>query len=252
MTRRLRPVLEGMEARELLSVTAILALHRPVHLAMSGGGSGGSGNGGGGGTATGVDGGNGLVLGQGSPNQYIAPTGTPTARQVKQTQFRFVFSGSYVQTPGRYSDEATFVHIVGVGTSTYFLHGDIQLNAIVPTVSTRETAGTSSSFDRNNNSNSTFAFDLTGSSADVDKGGRPTLLNGVTDVNLSGGVFAESQSSATFQIHYFPDGKAHPKGYSQGRATVVIRGAAYTLGTGSILAGPISKTNSLDPAKALV
>ena len=244
MERRVRPTLEGLEGRELLSVTAMLALeHPPIHLAATGGGSG---------TTTGVSGGPGITLKQGSPNQYLQPTGEPTAREQRKQRFTFRFSGAFVQTPGRYSDEATFVRVVGVGSSTYFLHGDVQLNAIVPTDPTRETSGTSVSFDRNINSNSTFGFDLTGSTADVDKANRPTVFTGATDVNISSGVFVESSSNATVTIHYFPDGKPHPKGHSAGRATVLIQGSAYTLGTGNILAGAISINNTNRPSQVVV
>ena len=112
----------------------------------------------------------------------------------------------------RYSDETSLIHINGAGRSTYFLHGDIQLGAVVPTDLSRPTSGVATSFDKNINTNSVFGFDLYGSTADLDAAGRPTHFTAATDVNISSGTFVEAQSTATVDIKYFPDGKAHPEG----------------------------------------
>ena len=114
----------------------------------------------------------------------------------------------------------------------------------MPTDLSRPTAGESTSFDKNINTNSVFGFDLVGSTADLDAAGRPTHFTAATDVNISSGTFVESQSTATVDIKYFPDGKSHRYGVSAGRATVVIRGFAYTFGTGNILAGALSRNGS--------
>lgn len=240
MKRRFRPSLDRMEGRELLSVSAILALrHRAVPAA----------------TAVPppvvnpsglVNGANGTTLTQGAPNeyQYLTPTGTPTAREARRQPFVFTFSGAFRQGPPQYNDESSLIHIEGVGRSTFFLHGDVQIGAVVPTDLTRPTSGVATSFDRNINTSSVFGFDLDGSTADLDAAGRPTRFTALTDVNLSSGLFAESQSVATVTIKYIPDGKPHARGTSAGKALVVIKGYAYTLGTGNVLGGPISRTGT--------
>ncbi len=226
--RRFTLAVEGMEARELLSVTAILATQHPlVHTAS-------------------INGPDGTTLGQGDGNNaYLNPTGTPTAKEKAREAFVFTFSGAFRQGPGRFSNEASLIHINAVGSSTYFLNGDVQIGIAVPTDPTQPTSGVATSFDKNINANSVFGFDLSGSTATVDKAGRPTQFTAVTDVNISSGIFVESQSQATVTIKYLPDGKAHPKGVSEGRVNVVIKGFAYTLGTGNILGGGISRVGNV-------
>jgi hypothetical protein len=237
MTRRFLPGLERPEARLLLSVTPILALHRPalprVHAEQAAGTTaGGSGDSGG---------------PSSSSNQYLNPTGTPSKFEKARKAFYFSFAGAFVQGGGRYSDEASQVRIKAVGTSTYFLHGDLQLGAVVPTDPSRPTSGLAEAYDRNNNANSAFGFDLTGSTADLDRAGRPTKFTGTTDLNTSAGIFVESQSQATVEIRYIPDGRRHADGTVQGKAVVVIKGSAYTLGVTNNLGGPIARRNRLDP-----
>lgn len=259
MMRRFRPAMDGMERRELLSglAAALASRHAALHAsaAAGNGGSGGSGSGGsqgGGGSAVAVNGPNGTTLTTGAPNQYLQPTGTPARHERARQAFAFKFAGAFVQGPGRYSDEATLVHVKGVGSSTFFLHGDIQIGAITPTDPARPTSGAATSFDRNINANSVFGLDMTGSTADVDAAGRPTHFTAATDTNLSAGIFAEAPSTATVDIKYFPDGKAHPKGFSAGRATVVIRGFVYSLGVANIEGSPLSRKNTTRPGSVRV
>lgn len=161
---------------------------------------------------------------------------------------RFVFDGKFVQGHGRYNDEANQVLIKGIGTSTFFLHGDIQLRAVVPTDPSRPTSGAATSFDRNTNSNSSFGIDLTGSTADVDRAGRPTKFTFTIDKNLSGGVFGQANGTGTVTIRYIPDGHRADGITSQGRAIVLITGDIYTLKTNNSQA-VLGTTNLLRPNK---
>jgi len=222
-TLKLLPRVEGMESRLLLSDTAVLAYHGLSTTSSTIGPIGGGG-----------------VPTQ-PANQYLNPTGTPTAHEAARQKFFMVFNGSFIEGPGRFSDEASTIRVVGFGKSTYFLHGDMQIGIVVPTDRTRPTSGVASSFDRNINTNSVFGFDLSGSTANLDSGGRPTVMTGVTDVNISSGTFVESSSQSTFNIRYFPDGKKHPDGVVTGKAVILVEGYAYTLTTANILGGASSR-----------
>ena len=58
------------------------------------------------------------------------------------------------------NDQASQILIRGVGTSNFFLHGDVQVGLSVPKDPTKAVSGAASAFDRNVNSNTGFGFDL--------------------------------------------------------------------------------------------
>jgi hypothetical protein len=182
-------------------------------------------------------------------NQFVAPppNAVPTPQELKREEFTFKFTGKYQIGPPRFENQSMTIYFKGVGTSTYFLHGDDQVGIVVDKDPTIPASGNSTSYDRNNNTNAAFSFDLIGVPGAVDKQGRPTQFTISTDVNASAGLFDEATSSGLLTIHYQPGIQQH-KGYKQGTATVTISGLAYTLGTVSNL-GVLGITNSLDPNK---
>ena len=168
-------------------------------------------------------------------NQFLQPTGTPTPKELRREYFRFTFVGPYSGGPGQFSDVKSSVYIRGEGRSTIILHGDLQLKAIVPTDPTRPTSGQLTIFDRNINANTVVGLDLLGSTADLDRRGRPTHLKFQTDPNVSSGIAVESLSSGTVDIRYRP-GRGGIHGVADtGTASVVIQGTFYTLGTSNLL-----------------
>ena len=215
MTRRrqVRPSVEGMEARQVLSAVVPLATVAPTS------------------------------------NQFLDPTGHPTAHEMRRQHVRFAFDGKFLQGRGRFDDVASQVVIKAIGTSTYFLHGDIQLGAFVPTDPSRPTSGDASSFDRNVNSNSSYVFDLLGSTGDLDRAGRPTKFTFTVNPSASGGNFSNATGSGTVTIRYLPKGQHRDGVSSEGRALVLIVGDVYTLRTNNQLASPLSQINSLNPSK---
>src|SRR5262249_42137733 len=146
---------------------------------------------------------------------------------------------------GRFDNQASQILIRGVGTSNFFLHGDVQIGIAVPTDPTRPTSGAVSAFDRNVNSNSGFGFDLTGTTASLDRAGRPTQFTYPIDQNISAGLFVEAQTPAqlgmpgqepnTVTIRYIPNGRHRAGVLSEGQAIVLIKGPVYTLGINNIL-----------------
>jgi hypothetical protein len=230
-----RPTLLGLEARSLMSIIPALIASSTLQVQKKAdGGSGSAGNGQGGST---------------SGNQFLDPTGTPTPHEAQRQKARFSFDGKCFQGPGRYSDVASLVLFRGFGSSNYFLHGDIQLAAQVPTDLTRPTSGAATSFDRNINTNSVLGIDLSGSTADVDKAGRPTRLTFTIDNNLSGGDFGQAVGTGVVTIRYSPARKHRAGASSEGTAHVTITGDIYTLGTNNLIRSPLSTNNTLDPRK---
>jgi hypothetical protein len=236
--RRFIPsAVERFESRELLSGLVASLAHLPAVSVK----------------ASGSDNGN-------TRNEFLNPTGQPTTHERVRQQVRFIFKGSFIQGRGRFDYQASQLLIRGVGTSNFFLHGDVQIGIGVPTDPTKPVTGVVSAFDRNVNSNSGFGFDLTGSTASLDRAGRPTQFTFTVDQNISSGLFVEGQTPGqlgvpgqeqdTVSIRYIPNGRRSPGVLSQGQAIVLIKGPVYTLGVNNIL-GVLGggSQNTTDPSK---
>lgn len=220
--RGFHPAVSGLESRALLSMMVASARRAPAVIATAAADD----------TAT---------------NQFLNPTGQPTAHEARRQQVRFTFDGKFLQSRGRFDDVASQVLIKGVGSSTYFLHGDVQLGAFVPTDATRETSGLAMSMDRNQSADSSFGFTLSGTTADLDRAGRPTRFSWTVNGDVSGGIFAGASGAGTVTIRYMPSGRSTPGVSSQGRALVLITGNVYTTGVTNVLGMPLSLNNTTRP-----
>ena len=165
--------------------------------------------------------------------RLLAPQGQPTQRQLNRTFFRASFEGPFNVLPGRTDTEARQVFIRGKGTSSGFLHGNIQIHLVVLRDPTAPVIGTSAQQDRNINSAGVLGFDLSGDPRLVDPQGLPTNFSYTIDINLSAGTFTEASGQGTMQIRYTSQ-KRHFKGQhggpGDGTAYVKIQGLVLTLG----------------------
>lgn len=217
--RPLRPVIERMEGRQLLSgLMASMAAQKlhptatpPVLAgrlhAESGGGAGGAGGGGsGGGGGAGTrnpytypPSGNGFVNNASSP---LIGQGAPTPGELARETYRASFAGRYYTGPGRFSDQGTTYFYRGLGTSTYFLHGDFTMAVVTPTDPSLPFQGEAILSDKNTNSAGIQGFILSGLRTDVDSQGRPTRLRLVADPNVYSGAFFVQAAEGTVDIKY--------------------------------------------------
>jgi hypothetical protein len=229
--RAKRPALEPLEGRDLPSgvISAMvnrrlephprpsqgspLAQTSPVQVA-------------GGGTSAYVPGGN-------PDPSLLAPLGQPTQRELNRTFFRASYEGPFNVLPGRTDTEARRVFIRGTGTSTAFLHGNIQILLVVPQDPAAPVIGISSQSDRSINTSGILGFDLTGGQQFLGSHGLPTTLNYTIDINVSAGTFVAASGQGTMQIRYTSQ-KRHFKGErggpGDGTAYVKIQGLVLTLG----------------------
>lgn len=219
--RGFHPVVSGLESRALLSVAGI-ARRVPAAIAPE-------------------------AVDDTANNQFLNPTGQPTAHEARRQQVRFAFDGKFLQSRGRFDDVASQVLIKGIGSSNFFLHGDLQLGAFVPTDASRGTSGLAMSVDRNQSADSSFGFTLSGTTADLDRAGRPTRFAWTVNGDASGGIFAGASGSGTVTIRYIPSGRGRSGVSSQGRALVLITGNVYTTGVTNVLGMPLSLNNNLRP-----
>jgi hypothetical protein len=175
-------------------------------------------------------------------NEFLNPTGTPTPHEQVRQNFVIKLKGFFTVGLGRTTTQAQMVFLkFQDGTSPYSLHVYGKMGLVTLKDPTAPITGSTTVFDKDINSNTVIGLDLTGNPQDVDRHGRPTLLNFVTDVNISSGIFVEAVSQGTVKIQYSPGGR-HPGGtFSNGQAVVVVRGTAYTLGTSNVIRVPSSR-----------
>jgi hypothetical protein len=247
--RRLRPDLESIEARVLLSaITDILAANglqgKHTEAANTDGAGGGSGTAGGGGFASSISLGS-TTLNQGPvlnadgsiDNAAIAPTGTPKPGELKKMNFSARYVGPYSVVPGKTTTQSIQTLIQGAGTANTMFHSDIQMRLVTPNDSSQPIGGVSSIFDRNINTNTVLGLDLSAPQTDVDGAGRPDYFPTVTiDANISSGTYVEGFAQGTIKIRYMPGGrKTIPGAISQGTAIVTIHAQIYTANASFLL-----------------
>jgi hypothetical protein len=237
--RDLRPLVEEIERRELLSaITDIMAANSLAdsHAAQSDASRAFS--------SQSVA----VSKNQGTPpdttNLALTPTGTLTRREKKREHFAAQYVGTYTVGAGRTSTEASQTFITAAGTANTMLHSDIQILLIKPNAQNASAGigGVASMFDRNLNSNTALGLDLTAPVSSVDHDGRPNYFSSALpdssvtlDPNISAGVYVEGYAVGTVSIHYIPSAKHTPGVLSQGKAIVTIHAQIYTANTSFIL-----------------
>jgi hypothetical protein len=244
--RDLRPLLEEIERRELLSAITdvmagnsitVAALHsRATALAASQATSSAQ--------SIAASSNQGPLLNSANPNfnpvnnMALAPTGTLSKRQQRKEKFVARFVGTYTVGAGRTSDEQIQTFITAAGTANTMLHSDIQLLLVTPKDPSTPIGGVSAIFDRNLNTNTVLGLDESApqTTESINRLGLPALLPTVSlDVNLSSGTYDEAYAVGTMNIHYTPSGKHTPGVLSRGRAIVTIHAQIYTANVGFIL-----------------
>jgi hypothetical protein len=208
--RVLRPGLEAMERRDLLSVIPIIEQAQKPTISASA-----------------------LIQtaalsGTSSTAQSLNPTNSqspligtdPTPRELAREKFTAVFSGPVYVGPGRFADQAKTLYFRGLGTSNAFLHGDFQMAIVFPTDPTAPLFGEAVMQDKNTNSQAILALPLQGLTPQTfDKAGRPTDLTFTGDPNIYSGIFFVNTSAGSVHIRY-----------SKGSAKVSFKGLVYTTG----------------------
>ncbi len=206
--RALRPSVESVESRELLSgLQAAMLARRSLPMSR-------------------------LLLSspaptQGTPAPPVIPgQGTPSLHELARQQFRAGFNGHVTVGPGRYSDQARIVAIGGKGGSNQFLHGSLQMAFVFPTNPSAPITGTAYLQDKNQTSGGQVAFDLVADPNALDAHGRPTLATFAADPNIYAGIYYFDQAAGTVHIRYRGD-----------TAQVIFNGRIYTNGLSGTLRG---------------
>src|SRR4051812_10023115 len=181
--RSLRPELQAMESRELLSVTAALA-QQSAAVAPS------------------------AILASALSEYPTPPLRTPivlptadsqspligvgpTRRELARERFKAAFAGPVYVSGGRFSDQAKVIYYRGLGTSNTFLHGDYQMGIVFPTDPNAPLYGEAVMQDKNPSSAGILSLQLTGGPPQsFDRLGRPTTFPFRQDGTANAGIFA--------------------------------------------------------------
>lgn len=159
---------------------------------------------------------------------FVSPPGQPTKATLRQSFFQATFIGPYHLGPGRTSAESRQVYIRGAGRSTAFLHGTLQLRYVVPTDTAVKPVGVAVLLDRNINNGGTIGLDLTAVPGSVDRLGRVTRFTWTVDDIYSGGSFTTASGQGTLKVKY----AAAPARGQTSAASLIFRGHVLTQGVG--------------------
>ncbi len=162
-------------------------------------------------------------------NPPVAPIiqslGTPYPIEVRRTRFHAFFVGQYFNGPPHYSSQLGTISVLGLGSSTQFLHGTLQLTTIIPSDPTARITGAAYLQDKNLTGSNAFALDFVIDRSTLDSKGRPTQGTFAADPNVYGGSDFFFQSTGTIRFRY-----------SKTNASVTFDGRLYTNGITNILA----------------
>jgi len=145
--------------------------------------------------------------------------------------FTAMFQGSYTIGSARSPGFATQLYMYGGGTSSSFLHGDVQLAYYAPTDPSQPAVGMANMMVKNiSDTGDQLGADFQAVAGAVDKAGRPNKFTWTVN-SSGGGTFDGADGSGTMQIIYFPSRKIPRGATAAGRLGVIFRG---TLGTNNI------------------
>jgi len=209
MKRSLKPGLESLETREVPTVLGVpVVTPSALDLAQHFSASSPS-------VAT-------VVI---PPVPPIIPSpGQPLPIELARTRFHADFIGHYYNGPPHYTSQLGIFSMKGVGTSTQFLHGSVQMVIVFPIDPTANITGAAYLQDKNLVGSNAFALDFIIDRSSLDSRGRPTQGTFVADPNVYGGSNFSFQANGTIQIRY-----------NKNNAVVSFDGRFYTNGITNVL-----------------
>lgn len=159
----------------------------------------------------------------------------PTPYELARQKFNARFAGSFATGAGRFTDQAMQVYVKGGGTSSAFLHADIQMALYTPADPTGQTTGTAALIVKNvTNSGNLLVLDLQGDTTTLDRAGRPTHFTWTVD-GSSGGTFGGATGQGTVDIYYRGGGKLPRQAKGAGSVGVIFKGLIDTNGVTNLL-----------------
>lgn len=241
---RLKPSVEGLETRDLMSVAPLLgnlssaaatqnaafvaAENRSQYLASIPS------------RATTVQiGPHGITpfqtaIGQALEELYPPGSPQPTPHEIVRQTLIAKFTGSYILGPPRFTNQAFQIAIKGSGGSNQSFHNSILMGSFIPRSLTKGTiSGVASIMPKNiAETGSMLVLDLTGNPNYLFHG-LPTHYTWTADSN-SGGIYLAGAGfnigTGTLDIHFIPNGKLRSRAFGGGKVQIVVQGIINTGG----------------------
>jgi hypothetical protein len=204
MARPFLPRVEGVERRELRAV-----MSAPVADVLSAAGSG-------------------VAPPTGSVFPFAPAAGQPTAFEQARERFTASFTGSFAFQPAQFTSQSRVIRMRGVGTSSQFLHGNVQVAIGLPSQPGGPIFGGAYIQDKNLVGSTLMGLDVNFDPASVDAQGRPTRGAWSVDPNVYSGIDFIAQGTGTVTIRY-----------TRNKLTIVFTGNVYTNG----ITGPLANTD---------
>jgi hypothetical protein len=135
----------------------------------------------------------------------LRPSGGRAVGDVASFPLRFQpfnakFQGNYTVGPARSPGFATQLYMYGGGTSSSFLHGDIQLAYYVPTDDSQPAVGMANLIVKNiTDTGNQLGADFQSVPGAIDRAGRPNQFTWTVNSN-SGGAFGGAEGSGTLHL----------------------------------------------------
>jgi hypothetical protein len=159
----------------------------------------------------------------------------PTRHEMLRQRFVAKFKGPFVVGKPRFKDQVSQTYLFGGGTSTAFLHGDLQLAFAIPRDPAQPIDGQANMTVKNvSNTGNELIVDLVADPTSLDRAGRPTRFTWTQNPS-SGGIFTNGNGSGTLEVQYRPGGKLPLRASSAGTVGVIFRGTIFTTGLSDTL-----------------
>ena len=164
----------------------------------------------------------------GSVFPFVPGAGQPTAFELARQRYFSTFTGMFTFTPAQFTSQSRVLRMRGVGTSTQFLHGNVQLAIALPSQPGGPIVGGAYLQDKNLVGSTLIGLDMNLDPSSVDAQGRPTRGAWAADPNVYSGINFIAQGSGTVTIRYLGN-----------RMTITFQGNLYT----NSLTNPLANTD---------
>jgi hypothetical protein len=206
MHRKFTPKLEGLERKRLLNAT-----HTPTPLPIS--------------TVLPVPS---VAPPTVSTPPFVPGSGQPLPVEIARIRFGASFAGPFSIGPPHYTNESSRISIRGVGFSTQYIHGNLQMAIVQPKTPGSPILGGAFLQDKNLAGSNEIGLDINFDPNSLDARGRPTLGAWQTDANIYSGLDFVALGKGTVFIRYVKN-----------NAFVLFKGTMFT----NDLSNPLGNVN---------
>jgi hypothetical protein len=150
---------------------------------------------------------------------FVRGPGQPLPLEIARERYASSFVGPFTVGPPLFTGESSRITIRGLGFSTQFAHGDLQMTIVLPNTPGAPIFGGAFIEDKNITGGNEIGLDIVFDPTSLDARGRPTLGSWSTDPNIYSGPDFVALGTGTVYIRYVKNS-----------AYAVFQGNMYTNG----------------------